>query len=133
MDESAFKTKITAKLREEGGYGRRIEDQFAVGIPDMNLVPVGGPFFMVEAKIIRTSTWGATPRQMEELKRLKMCGAPGVLSCEMGWDDAKKTITMRRIGDPPHKWCHTTIKHWTQFSVTAFLRFCVKEWERLDG
>jgi hypothetical protein len=133
MDESAFKTKICEIIREEGGYGRRIEDQYAVGIPDMNLIPKGGPVFFCEAKIIRTTKWGATPRQMEELRRIGRCGAPGVIPCEMGFRNEDMIITLRRIGDPPAKWCSVQVKYWTQLRVSEFLHFCVKEWERLDG
>lgn len=133
MDESEFKTKIAKKLNEEGGYGRRIEDQYAVGIPDMNLIPVGGPVFFVEAKIIRSAKWGATPRQMEELKRIRNASAGNALACEMGFDKSTMTICLRRIEDPREKWCYTQITQWTKFSVTDFLKFCIEEWRILDG
>lgn len=69
-NEADVKRDMVKKIKEEGGYGRRIEDQYAVGLPDLIMIPAGGPVFFVEVKIIRAQSFGATPRQLEELKRI---------------------------------------------------------------
>lgn len=74
-DESDIKRSIVKIIREEGGYARRIEDKFLVGMPDLVLIPKHGLVYFAEVKIIRGKAeiecrFGATPRQMEELKRL---------------------------------------------------------------
>lgn len=69
-NEADIKRDMVAKMKDEGGYARRLEDQYAVGLPDMVMIPKGGPVFFVEVKIIRAQHYGATPRQFEELKRI---------------------------------------------------------------
>src|SRR6478735_3787644 len=72
ISESAFKSAMTARLRiKEGCYARRFEDQYAVGIPDTIIIPIGGPTFFAEVKVVRAGeAWGPTPRQHEELRRI---------------------------------------------------------------
>jgi len=89
VNESEFKTKLTKQLRDEGGYGRRFEDQYAVGIPDCMLVPRGGPVFMVEAKVIRASTWGPSPRQTEELKRISGACCDALIPLTIGFPEGQ--------------------------------------------
>ena len=71
MTESAIKRKMIASIKEAGGYARRIEDQYAVGMVDTILIPRGLPVFMAEVKKIHGSAFGPTPRQLEELRRIK--------------------------------------------------------------
>lgn len=97
MKESDFKGEIVKKIRAEGGYGRRIEDQFAVGIFDVILIPKGGPVFFVEAKVIRSSNWGASTRQMIELQRVEDAGGLFVVCCEMGYSPKDDRVTLRII------------------------------------
>lgn len=125
MNESEVKSKMVKTLREQGGYGRRFEDQYAVGIPDMMLVPVGGPVFMVEAKIIRHGWFGATPRQLVELERIRKTGI--IVSLLIGWDDTSKqfyfTEPTERAVTTGHE--HTVIKFAPKcWDVTGML----KEW-----
>lgn len=77
-DEAEFKRRAVKRIKEEGGYGRRFEDQYAVGIADTCLIPAGGPVFWCEFKIIRHNKFGATMRQMKELSDLHNVGG---LSC----------------------------------------------------
>jgi hypothetical protein len=97
MNESELKSWFVKKIKQEGGYGRRIEDQFGVGLFDLILVPKGGPVFFVEAKIIRATTWGATDRQMIELERAQLAGGSSLVCAEMGFNERFNTITLRRI------------------------------------
>jgi hypothetical protein len=57
-------------MRDDGGYARRIEDQYAVGIFDMIIIPRGLPVFFAEVKMVTNNVFGPTPRQMIELSRL---------------------------------------------------------------
>jgi len=129
MDESDFKTRIAAKLRKEGGYGRRIEDKFGVGIYDLILIPAGGPVFFTEAKIIRSPSWGATPRQAEELRRIVNSVGIHGWGCEIGFNVATSTISLRRLDeDDAERHHHYKVGFWTQLDVTGFLRFADKDW-----
>lgn len=67
MKESDVKSALVKVVRFEGGYGRRIEDQFGVGILDTIIIPKGYPVFFIEAKIIKGKTFGPTPRQYIEM------------------------------------------------------------------
>ena len=76
-------------MRDCGGYGRRIEDQYGVGIYDTILIPFGLPVFMAEVKIVRNSTFGPTLRQHVELERIRYVGHPNdhVIAVMIGWRD----------------------------------------------
>ena len=74
--EANVKRAMVKSVKESGGYGRRIEDQFGVGIYDLILIPFGLPVFMTEVKIIRKSTFGPTLRQHVELERIRYVGQP---------------------------------------------------------
>jgi hypothetical protein len=68
--ESNVKRYMVNSMKEHGGYARRIEDQYAVGLFDMILIPVGMPVFMAEVKVFDHDTFGPTPRQAVELHRI---------------------------------------------------------------
>jgi len=71
MNEADVKREMIQSVKDAGGYGRRIEDQYAVGVYDTILIPPGLPVFMAEVKIVRSDTFGPTPRQMVELQRVQ--------------------------------------------------------------
>jgi hypothetical protein len=62
-------------MKDNGGYGRRIEDQYAVGVFDTLLIPKGMPVFTAEVKIVRGDTFGPTERQYIELMRVRDAAA----------------------------------------------------------
>jgi hypothetical protein len=70
MSESFVKRNIVKTVRAEGGYARRIEDQFSVGMPDLVLIPLGCPVIWAEVKLVPGNTFGPTPRQLIELTKL---------------------------------------------------------------
>lgn len=87
MKESELKRKIVARFRDEevGGWGKRIEDQYAVGTPDLILAPPNCPIaFMAEAKILRTPKLIVTPRQYVDLKRVREAKNAGLQSLIVG-------------------------------------------------
>jgi hypothetical protein len=132
--ENECKTAFCTDLRNSGGYGRRLEDQYGVGIADMLCVPRGGPVFFIEAKIIRSSTWGATPVQTKELRRFALsCGDHGY-ACELGFDPANKTMTIRQIDeDNPNHWWNYKFPYWNNMGAEHFLRGAHKLWEKVYG
>jgi len=67
--ESDYKTAFVKSLRVDGWYARRIEDQYAVGIPDILVGIPYGPTVMVEAKLVKHQSFAPTPRQYIELQR----------------------------------------------------------------
>ena len=74
--EADVKRAMVKSMKESGGYGRRIEDQYGVGIFDLILIPFGYPVFMTEVKMIRGATFGPTLRQHVELERIRYVGHP---------------------------------------------------------
>lgn len=75
ISESEVKRRMINSMKESGGYGRRIEDQYAVGVFDTILIPHGLPVFMAEVKVIRSTSFGPTERQLLELNRVKKAAA----------------------------------------------------------
>lgn len=70
ISESQIKGIMIKSVRLAGGYARRLEDQFAVGVPDTILIPKGYPVFFAEVKLVRGQQFGPTPRQYVELCRI---------------------------------------------------------------
>lgn len=88
MNEADFKRRVVAAVKAEGGYARRIEDKFSVGMPDMIIVPASSPVvFFVEAKIFIGNQFRPTERQLVELRRLHRGPAFGVV---LGFDIKNK-------------------------------------------
>ena len=87
MNESEVKRRIVKSMHESGGYGRRIEDQYAVGTYDMILIPRGLPTFYAEVKIIYDNVFKPTARQLVELMRIQdAAGGMGfVIPVVIGW------------------------------------------------
>lgn len=84
MDESDYKTKMVKEIRKAGGYARRFEDRYAVGIIDTLLVPRGYPAFWAEAKIVRYGKFRPTDRQFIELKRINEAGSGHMFGIVIG-------------------------------------------------
>lgn len=76
ISEADVKRAMVKSVKEAGGYARRIEDQYGVGIFDLILIPFGLPVFMTEVKMIRGPAFGPTLRQHVELERIRYVGHP---------------------------------------------------------
>lgn len=85
--EANVKRAIVKSMKEGGGYARRFEDQYAVGVYDMLLIPKGLPVFAAEIKLVKGRHFGPTPRQMIELQRIADVGSPNnhVIPVMIGW------------------------------------------------
>jgi hypothetical protein len=84
-NEAEVKAFIRDEVRAEGGYGRRFEDKFTVGQPDLMLIPIRCPVIWAEVKVIKKRTWGATLRQDIELRELTR--PPYCYGMLIGWRD----------------------------------------------
>ena len=83
MIESDIKRGIVDAIRAVGGYARRIEDQFTVGMPDLVLIPMKCPVVWAEVKMITGCSFGPTPRQLIELNKLQR--SPYSIPMVIGW------------------------------------------------
>jgi hypothetical protein len=89
--EAYYKRRLVAEInRLSGGYARRIEDRFAVGVLDMLLKLPGLPLVFAEGKIIDGNLFGPTERQFEEGKRLIAADIRPVL---IGWKDGRMHVS----------------------------------------
>jgi len=72
MSEADVKRDMIKSVKDAGGYARRIEDQYGVGIMDTILIPLGLPVFLAEVKMVKGYSFGPTARQLLELERVRM-------------------------------------------------------------
>ena len=89
MKESDVKLRMAHSMKEAGGYARRIEDSYAVGVFDMILIPKGLPVFTAEVKMVLANYFGPTPRQHIELTRIEFVAqdAGHVIPVMIGYKD----------------------------------------------
>ena len=88
VTEGELKTKMVRDVRSAGGYARRFEDRYAVGLPDVFFAPKGVPGMFAEVKIIDGFKFAPTDRQYIELSRINEHN-PFVYGIVIGW---KKTF-----------------------------------------
>lgn len=84
LNESHYKAEMVANVRKAGGYARRFEDKYAVGLPDTMFIPKGYPVFIAEVKLIRASVFRPTSRQYIELRRINDAGGEHVHGIMIG-------------------------------------------------
>lgn len=83
MDEAARKRKLVAEVNAlRGGYARRLEDRFAVGVLDLVIKLPRLPWIWAEGKIVDGFKFAPTERQWVEGNRILATGTPVVL---IGW------------------------------------------------
>jgi|KBSSwiS6_1023812.scaffolds.fasta_scaffold00864_6 hypothetical protein len=87
MNESTVKTDMVKSIRAAGGYARRIEDRYSVGVLDLIMVPKGYPVFFAEVKIVRGLVFKPTDRQYIEMKRINECGGEHMFGIAIGYKD----------------------------------------------
>jgi hypothetical protein len=84
IDESFYKTHMVKNVRANGGYARRLEDKYAVGLPDTMFIPKGYPVFIAEVKLIKGTIFRPTSRQYIELRRINDAGGEHVYGIMIG-------------------------------------------------
>lgn len=68
--ESELKSELVKACKADAYcYARRLEDQYAVGLPDLIIAPGGLPTCLIEAKRVEHRKFAPTPRQYIELAR----------------------------------------------------------------
>lgn len=81
--EADYKRQMVKEIKDAGGYGRRIEDQFGVGIFDIIMAMPGTELVSVEVKRFTGNQFNLSPRQAIEMHRMADAGvrvaAVGVL------------------------------------------------------
>jgi hypothetical protein len=83
MDEAARKRKLVAEVNAlRGGYARRLEDRFAVGLLDLVIKLPELPWFWAEGKLVEGYKFAPTERQWVEGVRIIATDTPAVL---IGW------------------------------------------------
>jgi hypothetical protein len=110
-DEAAYKRRLVAEVNLlPGGYARRIEDRFAVGVLDLIIKFPDLPIVFAEGKmIVGGYLFGPTARQFAEGNKIEAAGLRAVL---IGWKagrmsvspwrekaDARESFTMPDLGD----------------------------------
>lgn len=85
-NETDYKTDLVKKFKKLGHYGRRIEDKYGVGFPDLILGIRDYPVFIAEAKVLRNKThFEPTERQGVELDRLSL-SPKHIVPCLLAFD-----------------------------------------------
>jgi hypothetical protein len=72
--ESFYKTQMVKEVKKAGGYGRRIEDQYGVGILDLVFKLPDTEVIFAEAKRFTGHQFALSPRQWEEGRRVVAAG-----------------------------------------------------------
>lgn len=125
MLESNVKRKIVKEVKAAGGYARRLEDRFAVGLPDMMIIFPGSPVFFAEVKIIEGRIFRPSPRQLIELQRIGISYStePIVIGYADGtyyFSEPKETIYGSDcIYTMPGETFSQTLKRWYNGKITA--------------
>ena len=90
-NESAKKHKLVREVNAlPGGYARRIEDKWAVGVLDLVLKLPTHPLIWAEGKIVDGNIFAPTLRQYEEGQRIIRAGMPALL---FGWKNSTMFVS----------------------------------------
>ena len=85
MTEADFKRKLVAEIKMlPGGYARRVEDRWAVGVLDLIIKLPGLPIVFAEGKLIRGNLFAPSPAQFAEGNKIL---AASMLAVLIGWKD----------------------------------------------
>jgi hypothetical protein len=85
VNEAGHKRSLVKEVNAlPGGYARRYEDRFAVGLLDLFIKLPGRAPVWAEAKLITGNVFGPTERQFYEGERMLAAGLRVIL---IGWKD----------------------------------------------
>ena len=83
MKEADHKRKLVAEVNAlRGGYARRVEDRFAVGVLDLIIKLPGQSIIFAEGKVVDGNLFGPSERQFIEGERIMAAGMTAIL---LGW------------------------------------------------
>ncbi len=90
MDEAAHKRKLVAEVKAlRGGFARRIEDRWAVGVLDLIIKLPNWPVVIAEGKIFDGNLFLPTEKQFDEGQRWIQAGVGALL---IGWKGKTKEM-----------------------------------------
>ena len=79
-EESDYKLRLVRQVCVlPGGHARRIEDRYSVGVLDLWFAIPGIPQFWAEGKLVEHQSFGPTPRQYLEGRKLEAAGVRALL------------------------------------------------------
>ena len=90
MNEADFKAQLVKNVRALGGYGRRLEDKYALGLLDLVIKLPQHPFLVAEGKLIAGHAFAPSARQYEEGKSWINAGVKVLL---IGWHQKSMYIS----------------------------------------
>ena len=94
------KRELVDSCRAIGGYARRLEDRYALGLLDLTIKLPDLPHVLAEGKIVEHQKFEPTLRQFEEGKRYIAAGGVCAL---IGWDKKTKVMFV-------HEWARWAMK-----------------------
>ena len=126
MTEADLKRAIVRQLLLEGGWGRRIEDKFAIGTLDMLLMTERNVIY-AEAKLLKGMvSLPASVAQREAIQRFNNVGNPRARALVIGYRDGHIGF-----GLPGTRWDAKYICVWPRPSDGFTLTECLDEAVRL--
>jgi hypothetical protein len=93
MNEADWKRSLVKSLIAQDGTGFRVEDKYAVGRPDLVMIPKDLPVFFLEAKLVHGAKLICTDLQNERIKDLQR--PPHAFAYIIGLKDRKAYIGQR--------------------------------------
>jgi hypothetical protein len=90
MNEADRKLNLVKGVKALGGYARRLEDKYALGLLDLVIKLPGHNVVMAEGKLIDGHKFAPTPRQYEEGASWLRAGVVVLL---IGWHDKEMYIS----------------------------------------
>lgn len=115
--EADVKRAIVQELKDHDYYGRRVEDQWAVGLLDLIISTPFTGVMLVEAKLIRDNIFRATPRQWVEMQRIQNAGGKAFL---VGWKTGYYIAGCVETGDVRKLMCFSNfidaLRHYVEYS-----------------
>ena len=85
MNEADKKRELVREINAlPGGYARRLEDRYAIGVLDLIIKLPAYPALWAEGKIVEGNLFAPTARQWEEGRRILAAGMPVLL---LGWKE----------------------------------------------
>jgi len=112
--EAEFKRALVRQLLNEGGFGRRIEDKFAVGSLDMLLITQRFTIY-AEAKLL--TGIAALPASVAQRHQIKLVNEVDNVSSRAMVIGLKDKLV--GFGLPGERWDNHYIMAWPLFGVTS--------------
>ena len=90
-NESDHKRALVAEIKSlRGGWARRVEDRFAVGVLDLILKLPDEPIIFAEGKMIDGNLFAPTQRQWIEGEKIQ---AAGLMVLLLGWKGSQMSVS----------------------------------------